>query len=377
MPTLPHLRASLRLALPLGLLALFAGCDSGGELGGAEDIDFQRLFAEPTAAEVEAVEAEWAARLNPARDVRIVAQTTTDGFVTYVVAHTQTDADGSDFTHYGFIRIPDVDDFPLPVLVYHHDGDDGTALTDADSVLGLFPAITRRTVVVAPVYRSEPLVADLEGLGDTYTAGGDPSPWDRDVDDAIGFLNAALSLFPDAADGTRVAALGLGRGGNTALLHALRDDRIDAVTDYFGPADFFNVVARLLAFQLANDDPDVLGLPGAAYLADEVLDPLVDGTRSYDSARLELVRRSPGLFAERLPDTQLHHHQGDEVIPVGFAVAFIARVEASAFDGTLSDHLYSGAPPAGVETLHRPESMPESLGRTERFLLARLAPPAP
>jgi hypothetical protein len=71
----------------------------------------------------------------------------------------------------------------------------------------------------------------------------------------------------------------------------VRDDRVDVVTDYFGPSDFFNPVARLLTAGAIEDDPDVLALPGVAYLAETVLDPLLAGTLSYDEARLEFERQ--------------------------------------------------------------------------------------
>jgi hypothetical protein len=366
--------------LLFGVLAALPACDSGGLPRNPAGIDFERLFAEPTAEELASVEAEWAARSNPVRDTQIVAQAVQDSaFTVYVVAHTQADADGTPFTHYGFVRIPRGNDERLPVLVFHHDGDDGVTLSDALGTLDLFPEITARAIVVAPVYRSEALVADLDSLGATYPAGGTPSPWDRDVDDAIGFLDAALALFPGVADSTRIGALGLGRGGNTALLHAVRDGRLDVVVEYYAPADFVATGTGHPAYGLTQaalqGDPEVLALPGIGYLTDEVFEPLAEETLSYEAARLALIRRSPGLFATRLTDTQLHHHQADDVIPVGFTLAFVERVEASAFDGALADHLYSGPPPGGVETVHSPEALPESLERTERFLSIRLMPP--
>jgi hypothetical protein len=350
--------------LPLALVLLPA-CDGGDDA--PEGLDYDRLFAAPTATEVDAVAAEWAARTNPVRDAAVVDTADVDGATLYVVAHTQTGPDGADFTHYGLVRVPD-GAAALPVLVYHHGGDDGLSASGFLGVVDLFPDLAAQTVQVAPVYRSEPLVADVKGLGGTYTAGGAPSPWDYDVDDAIGLLNAAFSLFPGESDAERVAALGISRGGNTALLHAVRDDRVDAVTDYFGPADFFNFVARFLAFELAQGDPDVLGLPGAEYLTEEVLDPLAEGALSYEEARLELVRRSPGLFGERLPDTQLHHHVEDPVVPVGFSEAFIALVATNPVDGVFGPTLYDNALPAGAASYHDPAAMPESLPATEAFL---------
>lgn len=367
----------LRL-LPLGALLLatlvaLPACDSGGAIDTPGDLDPRALFASPTAEEAEAVEAEWATRENPVRDAAIVAEGMQDTTATvYVVEHTQTGADGGTFTHYGLVRIPVLEEEEaLPVLVYHHGGDDGLSVSGFLATLDLYPVLRNEAVWVAPVYRAEALTADAAGLSGTYTAGGASSPWDYDVDDAIGLLNAALDLFPDALDADRVGAFGLSRGGNTALLHALRDDRIDVVTDYFGPADFFNLAARALTAAAAADDPAALALPGVAYLDATVLTPLIDGTLSYEAARLELVRRSPGLFSGRLPDTQVHHHRQDPIVPVQFSEAFVSRVEVDP-DVQLDDNLYTNLLPDGVESFHDPAAMPDSFRDTERFILRRL-----
>ncbi|MDX1418463.1 MAG: hypothetical protein R3181_00735 [Rubricoccaceae bacterium] len=366
----------LRL-LPLGALLLapllaLPACDSGGEIGSGGELDLRVLFAAPTDEEADAVEAEWAARENPARDAdsTAVGRQDTTGTL-YVVEHTQSTAGGAPFTHFGLVRIPVTEtEEPLPVLVYHHGGDDGLTASGFLATLELYPLLRDAAVWVAPVYRAETLTADAAGLSGTYTAGGSPSPWDYDVDDAIGLLNAALALFPDVLDGDRIGALGFSRGGNTALLHAVRDDRVDAVTDYFGPADFFNLVARQLTAAAAEGDPDALALPGVAYLDETVLDPLVAGTLSYEAARLELVRRSPGLFSGRLPDTQVHHHREDPIVLVQFSEAFIARVENDP-NVQLDDNIYTNLLPDGVASFHDPAAMPESLRDTERFILRR------
>jgi len=357
------------------LAALFAlpACDSGGEVDGPDDIDYRTLFAAPTAEEVAAVEAEWAARENPARNARIVAEGMQDSTgAVYVIEHTQTGAGGGDVTHYGLVRIPGVGArVPRPVVVVHHDGDDGLSVSGFLAALDLYPVLRDETVQVAPVYRSETLTADAAGLSGTYTAGGEPSPWDYDVDDAIGLLNAALELFPDAMDPAQVGALGFGRGGNAALLHAVRDDRVDVVTDYFGPADFFNPAARALATEAVAGNPDVLALPGVQHLADTVLDPLRDGSLSYADARLALVRRSPGLFAGRLPDTQVHHHRQDPVVPIQFSEAFGVLAQG-AVDGAFDANVYTNALPTGVGSYHDPAAMPASLRDTERFFVLHL-----
>jgi hypothetical protein len=371
------------LRLPLGtllvalaaVLAALPACDSGGEIG--PDLDYRLLFGEPTPEEVQAVLDAWDGRANPVRDAQVVDSAVVDDATLYIVSHTQTDADGGAFTHYGLVRIPARDSVAaIPVLVYHHEGDGGFSISDFLQTFVYFPVLADETVQVVPVYRAEAITADTL-LSGTYTAGGTPSPWDRDVDDAIGLLNVVLELFPDVTDESRVSALGIGRGGNTALLHAVRDDRVAVVTDYFGPADFFNETAQLVLSQALEGNPDARAVPGMAYLADTVLEPLSAGTLTYDEARLELAYRSPGLFGTRLPDTQLHHHRQDPVVPAGFSEAFAARIVINPVDGEFDVNVYTNPLPGGVASFHSITALPPSLGTvnlgsTQRFQLEHL-----
>lgn len=372
-----------RLAALLALVLALPACDSGdpepapptppvGPVVGGVDVG--RLFGEPTAAEVAAVEADWARRNTTQSEGRVVGQARAGGATLYVVEH-ETVANGSPtVTHYGVVRVPD-GAIDAPVLVVHHGGDDGlsvaaaTANTGVQNVAAVFAPLAAQTVQVFPVYRSETLdTSGLPALGGPYTAGGDPSPWDYDVDDAIALLTAALELFDEETDADRVAAIGFSRGANVALLQAVRDDRVDAVVDYYGPADFYSEGAQLLTGALLRPETDpgfqlALRLPGAPYLLNEVLDPLRTADDAYDpdadygSARLEIARRSPGLFADRLPDTQVHHHYRDGIVFFSFSEAFAARAGGAAASFELFPY---GAPAASAADLgaiyHAPEA---------------------
>ena len=76
-----------------------------------------------------------------------------------------------------------------------------------------------------------------------FPSEGLPSPWDRDVDDTMSLLSVAFEHVPEL-DEERVAILGSSRGGAVALLAAVRDRRIDAGVEFFGPTDFFGEYAR-------------------------------------------------------------------------------------------------------------------------------------
>jgi dipeptidyl aminopeptidase/acylaminoacyl peptidase len=61
-------------------------------------------------------------------------------------------------------------------------------------------------------------------------------------------------------------------------------------------------------------------------------------------ARRELVRRSPVLWADRLPPIPIHHGTADDVVPVGQAEALISTLGRLPRSGMNDDfHFYPGA----------------------------------
>ena len=382
-------------ALPvlLALTLALPACDGGG--GGVSTdqvlfgVNYTRLFAPATPAEARAVRNDWAARNTRSSDAAVVASAVIDGATVSVVRHTVT-AGARTSTHFGVVRVP-ANASNLPVLVVHHGGDNGFSINAGTSNTGViqfaqvFPQLAASTVQVFPVYRSETIVTTgYPGLGGPYTATGDESPWDYDVDDAIALLDAVQGLtdFAVSVDDNRAAAIGFSRGGNTAALQAIRDPAVTALVDYYGPTDFFNDGAQSLATGVLTGNAGALGLPGAQFLFDNVLNPLrnADGTPNpsadYAGARLEVVRRSASVFKTTLPNTQLHHHRLDAVVPVVFSEAFIAA--ESNRSATFEAFLYGSAGGAPSPAFHAPEltaEMRESIGPAQAFLQAELAAP--
>ena len=80
------------------------------------------------------------------------------------------------------------------------------------------------------------------------------------------------------------------------------------------PLDFFIPPVRALAARAIRSR--IPKLPGAGYLADSVLFALRDGRIPLERARIELLRRSPAWFADRLPPTQIHHGSEDGEVPM-------------------------------------------------------------
>jgi acetyl esterase/lipase len=363
-------------------IALLAACgdDGGTEPNGrvVAGVDLDVLFAPATTSEIDAVLADWAGRSPTAAGFQVESVDTSAAagvdLEIRVVSHT---VDGN--RHYGAVVVPfgpNADPGPLPILAYLHGGDDGFSVTDITLIAGQAPALAGSVVWVAPSFRSE----ELRHAGGTLTSEGDASPWDRDVDDALALLAVAAAEVPEA-DPSRVALLGLSRGAGVALLMAERDPSIDMVVEFFGPTDFFgafvqDVVADALRGTVRN-------LPGLEVLNAEFIVPLRDGETTIQAVRGELVRRSAVLFADRLPDLQVHHGELDPVVDVSQAESLIdtmlglgrgATPLCPPTDGPsgTDDPLFEACLyPAGS---HNPLTMAGSIPRTETFLERIFAP---
>jgi len=352
----------VRIAAGVLMLALLPAC-KGSPAGPppelVEGVDLSVLFAPPQAREIQEVLDDWSGRRPDARDVTV---SLTRSFpigstpaTLRVLSHT---VDGN--RHFGAVITPDGAG-PLPVLVILHGGDEGVNIssTDLGAVLLALGEQGGDFVYVVPSFRSEPLNVN----GTVFLSEGEPSPWDRDVDDAIALLNATFATTP-RADPQRVGVLGFSRGGLVALLMAIRDARVDQVVEFFGPTDFFDPFAREVVIEALQGRPR--DLPGLGFLDQRFLQPLKQGVLSEAQVRPELVRRSAVLFADRLPELQLHHGTADDVVEVSQARSLIRALERLGrgppeFEG----YLYEGG-------RHDPLTIPESIPRARAFL-ARLS----
>lgn len=349
----------------LSSLILLGGCaadspspmmppDGDGADRIVEGVNLTTLFAPPAPAERDAIEAEWATRDVSARDVRVVREEAmTLGGAPATLRILSHLVDGS--THYGAIIAPEGAPGSLPVVVYGHGGDDGFDVDELSLLAGALGSAAAGYVFIAPSFRSEPLVLD----GTTYLSGGEASPWDRDVDDALALLTATAQVTPQA-DPTRVGIVGLSRGAGVGLLMAIREPEIDVVVEFFGPTDFFGewvqgITEDALRGELAD-------LPGLDVLDERFIQPLRSGALTEAEVRPELIRRSAVLFAAELPDTQIHHGTADMVVDVSQAESLIAALEALG-RGEPEDQffLYAGAG-------HDPFGMPLSIPRTVDFI---------
>jgi dipeptidyl aminopeptidase/acylaminoacyl peptidase len=332
--------SSKRSGTSFGLLlvVMLGACsDSGAALIGPEALDLEALFQPATAAEISGVEAEWATRSPRALGV---AQETSGtvliagGFGTARVFSHLVDG----YRHYGATLAPTGAAVrSLPVVVFTHGGDAGVNVNDVALLLLLLGDQARNFVFVIPSFRSEKLTFGAS----TFTSQGTASPWDRDVDDALSLLQVALENVPEA-NPERIGVLGISRGGGVALLMAIRDRRIDLVSDISGPTDFFAPWVRGLTEDALRGQ--LAPLPGIQVMNERFIKPLAEGSVTAADFRRELVRRSPVLWAARLPATQVHHGTADDVVPVTQGEALMAALQRPERAGGLDEfYLYPGA----------------------------------
>lgn len=327
----------LRGALGLLLALIQLACsDNGTGPKPPQSIDLDALFAPVTPVEVAAIEADWTTRSPAAKEV--IEETSYIALIggglgtVRVFSHV---VDGN--RHYGATISPlGAVEGSLPVVAFLHGGDDGVNVDDVTLLLFLLGDRARDFVYVVPSFRSEPLIAN----GVRYTSEGAPSPWDRDVDDAIALLDVALKHVAEA-NSDRTGVLGFSRGGMVALLMALRDDRVDLVSELSGPTDFFDTWVRDLTQDALSDVLDPL--PGIDILNEQFIQPMRFGSITPSEFRLELVRRSPVLWADRLPSVQIHHGTADETVPISQANRMIGALNELDRDDLEDEfHIYPG-----------------------------------
>ncbi|MGH7551438.1 MAG: alpha/beta hydrolase family protein [Longimicrobiales bacterium] len=315
-------RRALPALLPL-LAVLFACADSPSDPGGriVAGVDLDVLFAPPTPAEIAVVHADWQGRNVSSTGFREeqvaplvigVGSQATLRIVSHIVGGAR---------HYGAIVVPDgAQARSLPVVVYAHGGDNGVRVEEFVTATFALGGQASRYAYVIPSFRSETVRFGAA----SWRSGGEPSPWDRDVDDALALLDEALANTP-AADPARIGVLGSSRGGGVGLVMGVRDARIDGVIDIFGPTDFYGEYVQEIVEEALRGS--VRDLPGMVVLNDRFIKPLREGTITMAEMRRQLLLRSPVYFAERLRGVQVHHGTADIVVDVSQGRRLIARLQ--------------------------------------------------
>ncbi len=319
-------------------------------------IDLDELFAPPTAAEIQAIENEWQQRTISVDEYNVIMDSTVQIVTSIldlkIVSHR---VDGN--LHYGAVLVPRTDHSEaLPLLTYTHGGDYGLNVDELLQVIGMIGDSINEFIYTAPSFRSEP----LNFAGQTWQSEGDPSPWDRDVDDALSLIEAVLQNETQA-DPERLAVLGFSRGACVGMLMGIREPRIDVIVEFFGPTDFHGEYVREItrnALQGTLED-----LPGIDHLNGSFIQPLKSGTLSIADVRPELTRRSPVYFIADLPVLQVHHGTNDQIVNVSQAEALIEAANAAGLtEPQFEYYLYDGGG-------HNPLTLAGSIPASIEFLL--------
>ncbi len=354
----------------VSLLLIGCGGDSSSGVPASADPRLDSLFATPDAALYASVRADWASRSAVAVASEVVYLDTFSvgsGVNTIDLAVTVLRHGGPGAWHYGALLHRAGAD-SLPTLVYAHGGDDGVSLSEVGLVLQIAPELASFAMVV-PSFRSE----SLEYGDSVWTSEGEPSPWDRDVDDLLTLVAACDSLtLPGRRDTLR--GLGFSRGGGVILLAAIRDSRFAKVVDFFGPTDFFGDFVRNTFESAWNGIP--VDLPGVDALDEQVALALRDGKIGMNDARQALLRRSPARFAEMLPPVQIHHGGADTVVPIAESETLWAAL-AERGNPWIKESAFYVYPRAGHDPtlMIPPFSADDAVARTAEFLLGSSVAP--
>lgn len=303
-----------RNAIPLLLTAatLAGACRQGGQAGADlrdalldREVDLDALFAPPTDAELQALEATWRAADLAPQGVREEASLVLDGGDRLrVLSHVV-----SGLRHYGIVIEPEGEHPPgsLPVFV-NLIGFGPEMRLDVPSDAAAYDGAA---VTILPSFRGHELVVG----DDSWRSEGDPfDQCDGGSDDALAFLEVALSTTP-AADPQRMVIFGGSRGGNVAMMVGVRRRDVAGVVNLAGPTDY------LLEGLLDN-------LNMVPTYANYFVANLLEGGADVDEARERILSCSPLYFAEQIPPLQLHHGTADRAVPISQSEALRDRLQS-------------------------------------------------
>ena len=287
------------------------------------------VFAKPTAAEIKAVEKDWALRdltlAGVREELRDHVRLGTWNANIRIVSHL---VHGS--RHYGAIIYPDgAAPGTLPVIVVAKGVSPTYFPLDIadqpnDALMG---EISDQFIYVMPSYRGE--VLNFEGHS-LQSEGDRRDALDGATDDTLALLSVALETTP-AADGKRICIYGQSRGGNVALLAGIRDKRIKCVVDVSGPTDWFYLMGTngwteeelwTEAVRIHAKTQETGGQNLERFMM-----RAIEGKADLAAVRHNMIASSPLYFARRLPHTQLHYGIEDTSVPVRNGRRMVAEMK--------------------------------------------------
>ena len=301
------LSRSLRQIIICGTLSLLAATSSA-------QTDLTPLFSEPTAAEIEALQADWASRPTEVTDFVHERYDQREGFT---ISRGSFTFEG--LKQYVMVRFP-LDYVPggsYPVLIYHHGGTQGLYCGSSLDFDVTFPrgCIADSAFFLAPTYRGE-----VFNGGDYLSyrvSEGEVSVWDRDCDDAMAMLTSFLAVTPEA-DTQRLFSFGRSRGATVAYHMAVRDPRLRRSVIMFGASNFRheNIVADC---QLEVDEGILATNTVSSKVMQYIAGPWLAGEISLQDARHLLNGWSIRYTLNGDVRMQVHHGGEDDRIVIDHA----------------------------------------------------------
>lgn len=302
----------------LRLLGLLKPSAAEAATGWKLPFSLDRLFGPPTAAEIKAAEADWASRDLSPKDVRQEAAGSID------LGRTEADVRIISFLvhgqrNFGAVIVPRGEHRgPRPVILDLKGVSPDFFPLELEKLIspGMLGEAQANFVYFVPSFRGE----TLKFAGREYKSEGDPTDsWDGATDDSLAFLDAALSVTPQA-DGKRIAAFGKSRGGTLAMLAGIRDKRIKAVVSWSGPVDWFELmgdggwpekatISEALSKKAEPRDD------GGQFIK-TFLTEAIRGKRTLAQVRRHMLQSSPLYFASQLPATEAFYGVEDRMVPV-------------------------------------------------------------
>lgn len=264
--------------------------------------------------DIEEVTSMWQSRNLSAKNVEVIFRNNVGKNSVLIVKHSINSR-----VHYGAIVIPSsTAKIRLPVVLIPDGLDQSNPPVDINEWTEWLSGETRYSdyIVIIPLIRGRSLnygKLSVSAEGDFCDA------YDGAADDSIAMLNVAQFLVPEGHY-DEVVVSGVSRGGNTALLLAARDKRINTVIAIAAPTDFYRL------------EPSVRY--GKQYDCQFFTD------KSIYEAKQRMVASSP-LYHFPLRNVEkvvIHHGQNDSIVPVWNAMEMASHLKS--LNINVESHIY-------------------------------------
>jgi len=304
-------RSSTGFVVSAALFLTACGGQSGDDRPSGAAFD----FTPPTGAQLQEIQTLWASRDLAAKDVSVFYRD--DSNANYELRIYQHVVGGR--THFGAVTIPkNSARTSFPVVLFASGLSQDNPTMDIGRWAQAAQARLGQAVFIVPVFRGSTLIYN----GITANSAGDfCDAYDGATDDAIALMNVVEANVPQA-DFSRLMARGGSRGGNIALLLAVRDPRITVASAASAPTDFYRA--------------DVATRYGRQYECQ-----FIDG-KTPEESRRRMLASSPLRFPilRNVAKVYLDHGSADDVVPAWNAEEMAAAIRAQAVN--LEYHLYAG-----------------------------------